>query len=203
MEMSMRGGRFSIRFLILAVALAGIGSAALSSGSEVWAATVQTLVIFCLSIATVSAILVPGNARAFLMGCAFFGWQCFLLDCYISATAGSLSFSHVSVPPWYWLAERLAALAHPYATSNVPSAVNTTRGDVAMYVESSGNYLLDVGGKTSRSRHIAVYLFNLAYASLGGLIAFVIAKRAGTGGRANGASSRAAFYESADVKPPD
>ncbi len=81
--------RFSLRTLLLAVALFALALVATMNASRPWAVTLEVLAYLLLSAAIVGALCTVGEQRTFWIGCAVFGWTLWL--------AGALS-SHVQLP---------------------------------------------------------------------------------------------------------
>jgi hypothetical protein len=70
--------RFSLRTLLLAVALFALALVATMNASRPWAVAIEALVYVLLSAAIVGALCTIGEQRAFWIGCAVFGWGLWL-----------------------------------------------------------------------------------------------------------------------------
>ncbi len=69
--------RFSLKWMLGAVAFVGFGCVALFNANEAWAAAALGLTVIVLLVAVVGAI--HSNSRAFYTGMAVFGWGYLLL----------------------------------------------------------------------------------------------------------------------------
>ena len=64
--------RFSLKWMLAAVAFVGVGSVALFTANEVWAMATMALTVIVLLVAVVGAF--HSNSRAFCTGICVFGW---------------------------------------------------------------------------------------------------------------------------------
>lgn len=71
--------RFSIKWLLIAVAAVAAGCVALLNASDLWADVVSGTVVVCLLIALIGTVASQGHRRAFCWGFAVFGWGYLLL----------------------------------------------------------------------------------------------------------------------------
>ena len=110
---NMRRFRFSLASLMSSVLLIAVACAALRYASELWASVAFTLTVGLLFGATLCVVFRGGDARAFCLGFALFGWG------YLFIAFGPWFRGKSSPQPPDLLTSKLLAYAHPELSKTV------------------------------------------------------------------------------------
>lgn len=166
--------QFSLRTFLIAIAVLGVGLAAVLSASEAWALALAIAFNLLLPTAVVLAIVLAGRSRAFWIGVAVFGVSCSLFF----ADKGDFLANRVSSDVWNLIqenlsvsivrlhsdriereAERKAAREADRMAARMSKAALATRiqGRRASYVHSA-SYQVQTLATTSASRFLMILI---------------------------------------------
>jgi hypothetical protein len=168
--------RFTIASMMAVVFVFGLSFASLRINSPLCANIVILTALIALCSAVLMAVAHAGPSRLAWVGCAVFGWPCFILG------FGPVANDRLGPPPTAVLLEELIPYINPELDSVIKTDFSTARLGVIGYSEYGGNH-----AELRRYRQSTHAVLTLLFAALGFIIGHSLAAR---NDRASGAGQQ-------------
>jgi hypothetical protein len=162
--------RFSIASMMAAILVIALSFAALRINSALCAGIILLTTLALLCTAIFMSLVESGPSRLAWIGCAIFGWTCFILG------FGPVANERLGPPRLTAMFEEAIPYLNPELASEIKQYTPPGRLEVAGYSEPPGN-VAEYVGVLQRYRQSSQSVLTLAFAAMGAILGYSHAVR--------------------------
>ena len=162
--------RFSIASMMAAILIIALSFAALRINSALCAGIILLTTVALLCTAVFMSVAGSGRSRLAWIGCAIFGWACFILG------FGPVANERLGPPRLTAMFEEAIPYLNPELASEIEAYTPPERLELAGYSEPPGN-VAEYVGVLQRYRQSSHSVLTLGFAAMGAILGYSHAVR--------------------------